>query len=253
MRNKLIFGLLLCGGSMNTFAHFDYSSSNIQASGSPDPQQIIDRNNLPAPGSGVQIVESNKTVHAMAQDASLQQEKIQGYINEESGDAIQLLADQKNKLHHSSKKIFYENSDPYNTHLKASLSQIKLAFPYHAISFIDPDDVIGFAAAGTWMEGWTGIGEVFNHAEIGVCDYVKFNYQLTHGAARLNKDYVTYDVNNKPTITLVKGTSASGYAYKVEWFGKTFFHILTCVSKDYVKENKERTIALAKKIDTEQQ
>jgi hypothetical protein len=254
--NRIILSALCFAVSLCTYA--DFGSVHSEASGNPALQQSIDEHNLPAPDSGIQIVPSKqmmpiKSVGAMSLLDEIEQEKRLGYVQKESDDAVQLLTVKKNKFYVGDKKTFSENNDPYDTHLKASLSQIKLAFPFNGISFISKSNVIGFAVAGTWVNGWTGIGETFIDDEVGVCDYVKNNLQLTHGAAMLAKENVTYEVNSKPTIAFVEGEKKNGFTYKVEWFDNTYFHTLKCATENFIKGNKSKTIKLAQLIDSDPQ
>src|SRR5688572_24848368 len=85
---------------------------------------------LPQPGSGVTIVsekQNNLTLTPkMIRENNLriQQQKLKGYSDSNSDAAIKLL----NIGRHSKLMIDTKNKDPLDTHIKASLSQIKLAF-----------------------------------------------------------------------------------------------------------------------------
>jgi len=172
------------------------------------------------------------------------------YIQQKSDDAISLLMLGKNKYFPGTKKT-YESSDPMDSHIKASLSLIKLSFPFHKISFVPDSSVIGYAVGGQWREGWTGVGEVFKHAN-GICRYDKDDVSTNGASVRLIKEYVTYVINKKPTVLSAEGLKATGISYKVDWYDNNYFHSLTCANKLFSKEDMRAFIALAKKIDADQ-
>ena len=260
-KNKLI-GLLLL--TLHNFCHANLVGVNAGASGDPNLQKYAMENKLPMPDSGIQIAPetempnmNSRPVPANFKIRSLEEERAEekklGYINLPSEDAIQLLGVKKNRFYLSTKKIFIADNNPTDTHLKATLTQIKLAFPFNGITFIDKNNIIGYAVAGTWQDGWAGVSEVFQDSGIGICSYVKHNLKITHGAAKLAREYVTYDVNSKSTIIFAEGQKDQGFAYKVEWFDDTFFHTLKCASEKFSQEAKESTILLAKRIDLDPQ
>lgn len=259
-KNKIITGLLF--SAFCSVVHAELGSINSESSGENELKEFAQKNKLPMPDGGIQIVSKsempsmqpnpvNATRKTLVQERD--EENKLGYINTKSDDAIQLLAVKKNKFYSGTKKTFAQDNNPYDTHLKGSLAQIKLAYAFNGISFIDKKEIIGYAVAGTWDNGWTGVSETFTEPKIGVCDYVKNNLKITHGSAKLSQEYVTYDVNSKPTIIFAEGQQGDGFTYKVEWFDDTFYHVLKCASENFSKEAKELTVTLAKKIDSDPQ
>lgn len=253
MKNtKIVMCVLITSASMVANAHL--GSVHVEASGEPGLQEFISEHDLPRPGSGIQIVPYAQM--AISKDKkfdikTFEADKKLGYIRKKSEDAIELIKTKNNKYYPGTKATFEKNSDPYDTRLKASLSQLKLAFPFDGISFIKKEDVIGYAVAGGWENGWTGVAEYFNDPIIGICDYVKNNARLNQSAARLIKEYITYDINAKPTLVSAQGEDKGGYSYKVEWFDEEYYHTLTCASKNFSKEYTVHAVDLAKRIDSE--
>jgi hypothetical protein len=247
-----VTGILLLIVSMSTFA--DLGAVHSEASGDPSLQRFVEENNLPQPGSGIQIIPFSQSSFANEKKFLIDFESMKktGYKKQPSDDAKFLLHVQKNKYYPGNKET-YENSDPQDTHIKASLAQIKLAFPFHGISFLPNKDVLGFAVSGGWENGWTGVTEIFLYEDIGICSYNRSNAVLNHSAIRLVKEFVTYDVNSKPTQVFASGQDDEGYSYKVSWYDNDFYHTLICAKPKFSKEAKVNAITLAKKIDLDLQ
>jgi len=240
---------------LSTFTYADnhgLGAITVAPSGEdPGLQAFIDEHNLPQPGSGIQIVPY--ATSSMAKLKSFEKAIDQdgnNYVKQKSDDAISLLKLDENKYYPGTKKT-YESSDPMDSHIKASLSLIKLAFPFHKISFVRDTSVIGYAVGGQWSEGWTGVGEVFKHAN-GICRYDKDDVSTNGASVRLIKEYVTYDINKKPTVLSAEGLKSTGISYKIDWYDNDYFHSLTCANKSFSKEDMQTFIALAKKIDADQ-
>jgi hypothetical protein len=256
INNRILFYILF--SIIYGFAFADSPGVHSQASGQYTHEKSpVNYNNLPQADSGIQIVPLSQMPGLQNNNNRIStlnaQEQKHGYIKRKSDDAIQLLAIKKNKLYANTQNIFLSNNDPYDTHLKSSLSQIKLAFPFHGISFIEKSDVVGYAVAGTWKNGWTGVAECFTDKNAGICDYVKHNLKLAHGAVMLAKEYVTYDINSKPTLIFAEGQKGNGFSYKVEWYDDTFYHTLKCATENFEKNKMLKIISLAKRIDLDSQ
>lgn len=177
----------------------------------------------------------------------IKQQNEKGYFETDSEYTRFLL----NIKHNAPSEIrsFANNDDQTDTHLKKSISQIKLAFPYKGIKDIDSENVIGYAAIGSWQDGWTGIKEFFSDNKMGICSYSLFNMELMHGAMQLNTETTRYDVNNKPTSIDVEGNQHSGFHYSIRWFDNKYNHDLECANMKYDKKISEEMIYLANKID----
>lgn len=251
--NKKLIGFLL--STISAVVNADLGSVHSEASGDPGLRTFIEDNNLPQPGSGIQIVPFAQTSFAKEKNSReiFEAERKLDYIKKRSDAAIFLLKIKNDKYYPGTKKIFETNTDPYDSHLKASLSQIKLAFSFNGISFIEKANIIGYAVAGSWKNGWTGVVERFNDKTIGICDYFRHNAILSHSAVRLVKENVIYDVNQKPTMVSVEGQEPDGFSYKVDWYDNEFYHTLTCANTYFSKKIKMDAIALAKRIDSDMQ
>ena len=57
-------------------------------------------------------------------------------------------------------------------------------------------------------------------------------------------------INDKITLVEVVGNKQSGVVYNVEWFDQAFFRKLECASKTFNKDNLNKTIEIAKHIDS---
>jgi len=251
-KNLLVSTLLAALSTLACADNSGFGAITSSPSGDdPGLQAFIDENHLPQPGGGIQIVPY--ATSSMAKLKSFEKAIDQdgtNYVKQKSDDAISLLTLGDNKYYPGTKKT-YESSDPMDSHIKASLSLIKLAFPFHKISFIPDTSVIGYAVGGQWREGWTGVGEVFKHTN-GICRYDKDDVSINGASVRLIKEYVTYDINKKPTVLSAEGLKSTGISYKVDWYDNNYFHSLTCANKLFSKEDMRTFIALAKKIDADQ-
>lgn len=250
-KNIIMISLLLSAASKGMAGPYDGIKSASGASGNPHLNQNMELEKLPQPDSGIVIVPSTELPQLPKEQLSaINEYKLHGFENTKSEDAIQLLSLDRNNL--LREKSYISDQNPYDTHLKKNLSQIKLAFDFHEISFIDEMNVIGFAVMGTWLNGWTGVSEAFVNKELGICDYSKLNLKLGHGAAKIAQENVTYDINGHPSITYVEGNNDFGYAYKVSWFDDIFYHTVKCALKKYDKDELNNVIKLSKLIDSDQ-
>lgn len=215
-----------------------------------DNKSEFDRE-IPQPVSSVQIVPSSM----MDGDESLRkrdllkitQMKHQGYIYLDSPNARNLMAIKD----HAKQEIeeFKNISDPYDTHLKSGLSDIKLAFVYKPPKSLNDLNVLGFAPAGSWKDGWTSVVEFFHDNELGTCSYTTYNLKLTGMGIKINADAVTYLINNKPTTFQVEGSEKSGFRYLVGWTDENFDNDLVCAKMTYDKQQIDKMILLGNKID----
>lgn len=186
-------------------------------------------------------------------DAKIEQEKNLGYIESDEDYPRDLLSNRTTAK--AEIEQFKNNTNPYDSHLKGSLSDIKLAFPFKGISSVKKEDILGYSVAGGYIKdkdkpnGWTGVGVLFNNGPKEVCNYVFFNLSISHGAAQLSKENTTYSVNNKPSSFYIKGSYNTGFIYLIEWFDKIGMNRLECADMIFDKGIMKNTIALANKID----
>lgn len=141
-----------------------------------------------------------------------------------------------------------------NSSLKQNLNEIQLAYEAKPVSNVQS---LAFAESGGYSEidpnkkGYSGFVQFFEYGELGVCAYTEDNTKISLGAVKISEDRVTYDVNGKVTLINNKGQEGYGFVYDVEWFGEGFFKQLECASKSYSQEMSEKTIELAKMIDSQ--
>jgi hypothetical protein len=182
----------------------------------------------------------------------LAEEKTKGYYQTNSEYAQFLLNLEKNAS--SELKAYQSNPNPYDTHLKSSISAIKLAFPVNSLNFLNNKNTIGFAAIGTYIndkknQGWTGIKSFFTDKTLGVCSYSLMNLSLSQGSVKLNAETTKYIVNNKPSSKLIEGNVKTGFLYNVNWFDQTNMHQLECANMHFNKNNLNKLVNLANQYD----
>ena len=253
INNKILVGVLLSTLSALVCAdNHGFGAVNSTSSGDEAGlQTFINENNLPQPGSGIQIIPYEKSYMAKLKPfkKTIDQDG-NNYVKQKSDDAIVLLKLSEDKYYPGTKETF-ESSNPMDSHIKESLSLVKLAFPFHKISFLSDTSVIGYAVGGQWRNGWTGIGEVFKYSN-GICRYDKDDVAINKAAVRLIREYITYDVNKKPTVLSAEGLESTGISYKIDWYDNNYYHSLTCANRSFSKESMRGFIVLAKQIDSDQ-
>lgn len=252
MRNKLILSSLLI---LTGLGHTSSSSMiGIHAEASGSQNQEIDISKLPQSGEGVKIVPDSEIFHiklSKKEQQAFDNEIKLGYVQRKSPDAIQLLEMGKHTFQSPGDRKFYNTSEPYDTHLKESLSQIQLAFDFKPLSFIAPENTLGFAPAMTWKNGWTGIVQFFKHEPIGICSYLKTSVHLNGSAIRLSKERISYFIDEKPAVAINEGRKNEGFSYIINWYDSDYFHRLSCATLDYSMQTANNVKELAKLIDKE--
>jgi hypothetical protein len=181
----------------------------------------------------------------------LQIEKNGYYATNHMDDYILFLKGiQKNALQEI--KSFKGTIDKNNTHLMQSANEIKLAFPFKKLP-IDESNIIAYTPIGYYVkspEGWNGIKIFFNNPEVGdVCAYEFTDLNLSNGGVLMNKEGISYNVNNKPTMVSVEGNSSLGYIYSVTWYNNIQVSRIDCLSNTINKSITEKMLRLANKID----
>ena len=149
------------------------------------------------------------------------------------------------------------NQNDGATHMRKSVHDLKLAFKFpgteqsRMLSDDGKMDTLGAAPKGSYNKdkGWSGAAEFLAVKDIGVCSYAVMNVGASGTAAQLAMEDVTYDINNKATLTKVDGSTNSGFLYKVEWFDDNNFHKLECASSQYSKQINRDVINLARTVD----
>lgn len=92
--------------------------------------------------------------------------------------------------------------------------------------------------------------QFFEKNGIGSCAFTEHNRKLAHSGVELIKELVTYDVQNKPGLVLIKGSKKTGFVYKIKWYDSTFTRELECASSEFSQQLRNDVIALANRIES---
>lgn len=170
-----------------------------------------------------------------------------GYIQSTSEDAQELMNIKKTVA--SQSKQFKAIESDESTGMRKRLGDLKLAFEFKAVPSPLINSYIGAAPQGGFKEnGWSGAAEFFT-SSVGNCSYGLISIPISHLAAQLAQESVSYEINSKITVVEVAGNTKSGFVYNVKWFDDEFFHELECANIKYSSEIKNSVITLAKNID----
>ncbi|MBA2657182.1 MAG: hypothetical protein H0U70_09430 [Tatlockia sp.] len=229
--------------------------TGIKAEATGEPMEQIDSSKLPQTGEGVRFVDDSELPNIKLPQRitfALESQKTLGYVPRKSYAAVQLIAMKKHHFQSPDDAKFFTTSDPTDTHLKKSFSNIKLAFDYHPLSFISDKNTLGFAPAMTYLNsGWTGIVQYFNYPDVGTCKYMKSSVTLNGSAIRLSKKQISHYINKKPAQVMNEGRKEEGFAYLLHWYDNQYFHELSCATETFAPEAAKQIISLATKIDNE--
>lgn len=133
----------------------------------------------------------------------------------------------------------------YDTSLRSSKEQLVLNFKMKSVPGIAEKDILGYAVAGTYKNGWTGASEYFYSEKLGVCNYLYMPIK----SAVLAKERISYEVNNNPTEAIVYGNDNDGFVYDVNWFTDTLRQSIECTSYKFNSNQLDEIKALANQID----
>lgn len=177
----------------------------------------------------------------------IKEQKTKGFIESNNHEDQKIIYEAK--IDEENLKTISSNNNPLDTHLKKSISDVKVAFPFKGIN-IDEKNIIGFAAMGTYVkDGWTGIAEYFKDNLAGICSYDLLDMNLSQGSELIALEAVTYYVNSKPTLITIKGSNESGFIYDVSWNDEKYSHDLECANMKFDKSITAHMLSLAEKID----
>lgn len=182
-----------------------------------------------------------------------------GYVKDKESRAKELL-DLKNTAAYQKEK-YKGVLSAESTHMRDFSDELKLAYTFVGVPPEDMDMNIGVAPYGAYKsvkngddaDGWDGAVQFFDKNGIGVCAFSEHNRKLTGLGIELIKELVSYDIQSRPTVILVKGTKESGYVYKIKWYDPTFSRELECANRKFSPQIKEKVIALASRIESYQQ
>ena len=119
------------------------------------------------------------------------------------------------------------------------------------------DNVVGVAPFGAYKQikngddgdGWDGAVQFFEKNRIGSCAYTEHNRKLARSGIEIIKELISNEINEKPTIVLIKGSKETGFIYKIKWYDQIFSKELECANSNFSKDLKVQVIELAKRID----
>lgn len=160
-------------------------------------------------------------------------------------DVLSLLSIQKTAKEET---VQFDNSaNPYDTHLKSSLSKLKLSFGFSGIPGIAKGNILGFAAAGGYGKGkgWDGVVEFVSIQKLGICSFTTYAIEK----AILDKETLQYLVNRKPSNEDVSGNWNTGFLYTLNWYNPDRLMTLQCANKVLNPGNLDQMVNIAKQID----
>jgi hypothetical protein len=210
---------------------------------------------LPLPDSGIKLVP--RSMLGLPQeviDQGLKDEeslKINGYIFENTIRPMELINFRTHAL--AQFKQYANITNVTSTHIRPNIQDLKLGFAFKGLPNELGIKTIGFVPQGGFHEesgGWSGVVQFFDKKDIGTCAYAIRNVKVSHTAAQLALEDVTYDINNKATLKSIRGNKNSGFIYKVEWYDNQNFHELECANMKYLGDTTNSVISLANQIDT---
>jgi hypothetical protein len=211
---------------------------------------ILNNNNSSQDKNNAYYAEKTKLYLSMHEE----QEK-NGYVKAIEPRAKELMELKNTALYHQKK--YKGVLSPISTHLRGEISELKMAYTFVGVPQIEIDHKIGIAPFGAYKQvkngddgdGWDGAVQFFDKNGIGVCAYTEHNRNLAHSGVELIKELTSFDVNEKPTTVLIKGTNETGFIYKLQWYDITFSRELECANPAYNQELRNQVIELAKRID----
>ncbi len=227
----------------------EYNEINIVSANT-----YIDNKNIKQNANDAHMAKKMKEYLAMNNE----QQK-NGYVNDNEPRAKELM----NLKHVASyqlkkyKSVFSSES----THIRASSDELKLAYTFVGVPAEEMSLNIGVAPYGAYKsvkngdegDGWDGAVQFFDKKGIGSCAFTEHDRKLAHSGVELIKELVTYDIQNKPTVVLVKGTKETGFVYKIKWYDNTFSRELECANPEFSQQLRTDIIALANRIECYQQ
>jgi len=142
---------------------------------------------------------------------------------------------------------FDDSKNPYDTHLKSSVSKLDLAFNFQNIPGVQKKNIIGYAAVGGYVKGkgWDGVVEFISNPKFGICSYTTYKIEK----AILDKETTEYLVNKKPSNKSVAGNWNVGFLYTVNWYIPDRLMSFECANKMFDPVIINDMIALANHID----
>jgi hypothetical protein len=207
---------------------------------------------LPIPGSGAIVKPLNEMSNKKSILKLIEENKKNGFVD--SNDIyIKTLMNFDDFSKEDYKTTENEILPEYSTHLRHTLSELKLAYEAKTL----PDDLvnktIGYAPESIILpNGWAGYVEFFTPKDfVSVCAYHETNIELTGSSAIFAKESVQNIIPNKINSMQIEGNVKSGFIYIIDWWDKTYRKRLECVAKGFDLDLKKSVIKLAVAIDKE--
>jgi hypothetical protein len=144
--------------------------------------------------------------------------------------------------------IQYRTSSEY-PFLQPKLSDIELAFSYTGLDFVEEKNNLGYYSLWKYQDGWFAIGQYFRDPKLGMCNYERINLSLDSVNVRIIAEDLSYEINQKPTRVVVKGSDEVGYFAYLDWYDHTCKHHLQCGVEKFDANYLSQAMALAIKID----
>lgn len=117
------------------------------------------------------------------------------------------------KVAYDEKKYFSSTSNKTDTHLKSTLSEIKLSVPYKEPEILK-DKIFSYAPIGSYSEnGWSGIRSFFQDELLGTCSYSFEKYIYV----KAENSYIKNIVNARPSFSSIEGNYNAGFLYTLSW------------------------------------
>jgi len=182
-----------------------------------------------------------------------------GYVKDSEPRAKELMDLKHVAPYHQKKYKGVLSSE--STHIRASSDELKLAYTFVGVPKEEMTTNIGVAPYGAYKsvkngddgDGWDGAVQFFEKNGVGSCAFTEHNRKLAHSGVELIKELVTYDVDTKPSLVLVKGNKETGFVYKVKWYDSTFSRELECANQEFSQQLRSDVITLANRIESFQQ
>ena len=182
-----------------------------------------------------------------------------GYVKDNEPRAKELMDLKHVAPYHQKKYKGILSSE--STHIRISRDELTLAYTFVGVPTEEMSLNIGVAPYGAYKsvkngddaDGWDGAVQFFDKKGIGSCAFTEHNRKLAHSGVELIKELITYDIQNKPTVVLVKGTRETGFVYKIKWYDNTFSRELECANPEFSQQLRTEVIALANRIECYQQ
>lgn len=180
-----------------------------------------------------------------------------GYVNQDEPRAKELI-EMKRVAHEIINQYQGNFEPPPSRQMWASIKEIPMAYNFVGVPEKEMQLNIGIAPFGSYrlvkegaiQNGWDGAVQFFNNSEVGSCAFTEHNRKLAGAGAEILKEFVTSEINDKPTVILVTGNERSGFVYKIQWYTDVFNRQLECANPKFSQQLRSSVISLAQHIES---